>query len=104
MTTLPRSEHLYPIDTEAVGRNSTTTIDSGGVCMVRVRLGVASLALAVLAANLSAADNATVKAIKQQIETLKAQERVTKKVVHDWYEGFLKRDKISEEVAAAERK
>jgi hypothetical protein len=72
--------------------------------MVRGRLGVALLALVVLTANLSAADNPTVKAIKQQIEALKAQEKVTKKAVHDWYEGFLKRDKVSEEVAAAERK
>jgi len=72
--------------------------------MFRVRLGSALVALAVVAAGVSGADNPAVKAIKMQIEALKAQEKVTHKAVHDWYEGFLKRESVSEEIMRAERK
>ena len=72
--------------------------------MFRLRFTSALAALVVFTAGLSAADNPTVKAIKAQIQTLKAQEKVTKKAVHDWYEGFIKRDSLSEDVMRAERK
>ncbi|HEX5270645.1 MAG TPA: hypothetical protein VFW33_09175, partial [Gemmataceae bacterium] len=66
---------------------------------------IASLvALGVLCAALPAADNAQVKAIHEEIKVLRAEEKVTLKTIHEWYEAFIKRDKLTREVLIEERK
>jgi hypothetical protein len=66
---------------------------------------IASLvALGILCSALPAADNPQVKAIHEEIKVLKAEEKVTVKDIHAWYETFIKRDKLTKEVVAEERK
>jgi hypothetical protein len=66
---------------------------------------VASLVvLGVLCSALPAADNPQVKAIQEEIKVLKAEEKVTVKNIHAWYESFIKRDKLTKEVVLEERK
>jgi hypothetical protein len=50
-----------------------------------------------------AAGNPEVTAINEQIKALKAEEKVTLKTVHAWYEGMIKRDKLTAEVLHEER-
>ena len=62
-----------------------------------MRLVASCAALAFLAAGLSAAENAEIKQLKKEIETLKSQEKATVKSIHGQYDGAIKRDKWSEE-------
>jgi hypothetical protein len=65
---------------------------------------IASLvALGVLCTALPAADNPQVKAIQEEIKVLKAEEKVTVKNIHAWYEAFIKRGKLTKEVVLEER-
>jgi hypothetical protein len=72
--------------------------------MIRSRAAGSLVALAVLTAGACAAENPQVKALHEQIHALKDEERATVKVIRAWYDGFIKRDKLTEEVLKAERK
>jgi hypothetical protein len=66
---------------------------------------IASLvALGVVCTALQAGENAQVKAIHEEIKLLRAEEKVTLKTIHAWYESFIKRDKLTAEVVLEERK
>ncbi len=52
----------------------------------------------------AAAENPQVAAIHEKIKELRAQEKVVLKEVHAWYEGFIKRDKVTEEVMREDRR
>jgi hypothetical protein len=52
----------------------------------------------------SAAENPQVAAIHDQIKTLRAEEKVTLKTVHAWYEGIIKQDKLTAAVLLQQRK
>jgi hypothetical protein len=69
-----------------------------------MRLLGSLVAVAVLAASLTAAENPQVAAIHNQIKALKAEEKVTLKTIHAWYESFIKRDKFTGAVLLQERK
>jgi hypothetical protein len=76
----------------------------GGLLMIRIRSVGSLVALAVLMTGARAAENPQVKALHEQIAVLKAEEKATVKALHAWYDGFVKRDKFSEEVLREERK
>jgi hypothetical protein len=73
--------------------------------MIRIRIrSIGSVvALTVLMTGARAAENPQVKALHEQIAVLKAEEKATVKAIHAWYDGFIKRDKLSEEALREER-
>jgi hypothetical protein len=71
--------------------------------MIRIRSLGSLVALAVLLTGARAAENPQVKALHEQIAALKAEEKTTVKTLRAWYDGFIKRDKLSEEVLREER-
>src|SRR5262245_34005205 len=71
--------------------------------MMRLKLAGSLLGILVLSAAVLA-ENPQAASLRQQIDSLKAQKKATDKTLHAWYEGFIKRDKLSEEILIAERK
>jgi hypothetical protein len=72
--------------------------------MIRSRAVGFLVALAVLTAGIWAAENPQAKSLHEQIHALKAEEKATVKAIRDWYDSFIKRDKLSEEDLRAEQK
>jgi hypothetical protein len=76
--------------------------------MIRIRIRIRSIgalvALTVLLTGARGAENPQVKALHEQIAALKAEEKATVKTIHAWYDGFIKRDKLSEDALREERK
>jgi hypothetical protein len=72
--------------------------------MIRIRAIGSLVALAVLLTGARAAENPQVKALHDQIHALKAEEKATVKTIHAWYDGFIKRDKVTEDDLREERK
>jgi predicted MPP superfamily phosphohydrolase len=69
-----------------------------------MRMIASLVALGVLCTALPAGENPQVKVIHEEIKVLKAEEKVTLKTIHAWYESFIKRDKLTKEVVDEERK
>src|SRR5258708_4912066 len=71
--------------------------------MTRLSILGAFAALALLTVGVTAADKATIAGLKNEIAALKAQEKATVKAIHAHYDGWIKRDKVNEEILAKER-
>jgi hypothetical protein len=71
--------------------------------MAAVRLAGSLAVLIALCANVPAAENAEIKALRNDITALRAQEKVVQKVLRAQYETYVKIDKLSEAELAAER-
>jgi hypothetical protein len=69
-----------------------------------MRVTASLAALGILCLFAAAAENPQVAAIHDQIKALRAEEKVTLKEVHAWYEGMIKRDKLTANVLFEERK
>jgi hypothetical protein len=69
-----------------------------------MRMLASLVALGVVCTALTAGENPQVKAINEEIKVLKADEKVTLKTIHAWYEAFIKRDKLTAEIVLEERK
>jgi hypothetical protein len=69
-----------------------------------MKMVVALAAVGVLCPILSAASNPQVALIHEQIKLMKAEEKTTLTNIQAWYEGMVKRDKLTAAVIEEERK